>query len=327
MKKNSGITLIALVITIIILIILAGISISATLGANGIITRATQGKENYEIAANEEQQMLANLDISMNETSTPTLAEQTTSENYGDYIDYGIDLNDDGNKTNDWKIFYKEGDDVFIIAADYLLASKLPTTCGFGNIGSNLDGSYPYRAYWGGTGGSVPSSLQETSQNTLFKATLYPLNNNNINSKCISTLLNTDNWTSFVDSTKADYAIGSPTVEMWCASWNEKGYTTITPTASSSDSGYKINGNTYVDGLPTSDHLYFPQTEIKSNCYGYWLASPSAMGGGNLVYVRYSGRESDDGYSLNGNCVRPLVHLKSGITAVKNETSGVWNLQ
>ena len=326
MKKNSGITLIALVITIIILIILAGISISATLGANGIITRATQGKENYEIAANEEQQMLANLDISMNETSTPTLAEQTTSENYGDYIDYGIDLNDDGDTTNDWKIFYKEGNDVFIIAADYLLASKLPTTCGFGNIGdNNLD---PYTAYWGGTGGGVPTSLQETSQNTLFKATLYTLNSSYNSSKCVSTLLNTNNWTSFIDSTKADYAIGGPTVEMWCASWNEKGYTTITPTASDSDYGYMVNNSTSVDGLPTSDRLYFPYTESINNCLGYWLSSPSANYGESLISVRYDGSLNDSSsYDDISGCVRPLVHLKSGITAVKNETTRVWNLQ
>ena len=327
MKKNSGITLIALVITIIILIILAGISISATLGANGIITRATQGKENYEIAANEEQQMLANLDISMNETSTPTLAEQTTSENYGDYIDYGIDLNDDGNKTNDWKIFYKEGDDVFIIAADYLLASKLPIMCGFGNVENNVDSEYPYRARWSGTGGSVPTSLQETSQNTLFKATLYPLNNSNSNSRCVSTLLNTDNWTSFVDSTKADYAIGSPTVEMWCASWNEKGYTSITPTASSSDFGYKVNNDYYINSLSTNDKLYFPYTVYKNNCWGYWLASPSAINGSNLMNVRSIGSVNYFSYDNNSQCVRPLVHLKSGITAVKDEITGIWILQ
>ena len=35
--KNRGITLIALVITIVVLIILAGVTISLTLGENGII--------------------------------------------------------------------------------------------------------------------------------------------------------------------------------------------------------------------------------------------------------------------------------------------------
>lgn len=54
-KKNErGITLIALVITIIILIILAGISINLLLGENGIITRSKNAKEQHEYAAAKE---------------------------------------------------------------------------------------------------------------------------------------------------------------------------------------------------------------------------------------------------------------------------------
>lgn len=44
---NKGITLISLVITIIILIILAGVAINLSLGQNGIFNRAKQAKENY----------------------------------------------------------------------------------------------------------------------------------------------------------------------------------------------------------------------------------------------------------------------------------------
>ena len=50
MKRNKGITLIALVITIIVLLILAGITISAVTGDNGIIGNAGQAKEETEIA-------------------------------------------------------------------------------------------------------------------------------------------------------------------------------------------------------------------------------------------------------------------------------------
>ena len=41
-KQKKGITLIALVITIIVLLILAGISISMLAGDNGILKKATQ---------------------------------------------------------------------------------------------------------------------------------------------------------------------------------------------------------------------------------------------------------------------------------------------
>ena len=56
--NNKGITLVALVITIIILIILAGISISMLLGDNGIIERAKRAAANYTIAADEEHSLL-----------------------------------------------------------------------------------------------------------------------------------------------------------------------------------------------------------------------------------------------------------------------------
>ena len=61
MRKERGITLVSLVVTIIILIILAGVSINLTLGENGIITIAKQAKENTELAKIEEETMLNEL--------------------------------------------------------------------------------------------------------------------------------------------------------------------------------------------------------------------------------------------------------------------------
>ncbi len=55
MKNNKGITLVALVVTIIVLIILAGVSINLVLGDNGIITIAKKAKENTELAKTEEE--------------------------------------------------------------------------------------------------------------------------------------------------------------------------------------------------------------------------------------------------------------------------------
>ena len=44
LKGQKGITLVALVVTIIVLIILAGISISLLLGENGLLDRAKEAK-------------------------------------------------------------------------------------------------------------------------------------------------------------------------------------------------------------------------------------------------------------------------------------------
>ena len=52
--ENKGITLIALVITIIVLLILAGVSISMLTGDNGILTQAQRAKEMTEASSEEE---------------------------------------------------------------------------------------------------------------------------------------------------------------------------------------------------------------------------------------------------------------------------------
>ena len=54
-KQVQGITLIALVITIIVLLILAGVSIATLTGENGILTRANDAKENTEQATAREK--------------------------------------------------------------------------------------------------------------------------------------------------------------------------------------------------------------------------------------------------------------------------------
>ncbi len=54
-KSTNGITLVSLVVTIIVLIILAGISLNLTLGENGLFTMAKKAKENIELAQIEEQ--------------------------------------------------------------------------------------------------------------------------------------------------------------------------------------------------------------------------------------------------------------------------------
>lgn len=50
MKNNKGITLIALVITIIVLLILAGVAIAMLTGENSILTRSTDTRYAMEIA-------------------------------------------------------------------------------------------------------------------------------------------------------------------------------------------------------------------------------------------------------------------------------------
>ena len=57
-KMSAGITLIALVVTVIVLLILAGISVSMITGNNGIILNAVKVKEQTEVA-NEKELIVA----------------------------------------------------------------------------------------------------------------------------------------------------------------------------------------------------------------------------------------------------------------------------
>ncbi len=90
MERNGGITLVALVVTIVVLLILAGISLNLVLGQNGIISRAqdarnqtTEGQVNTEKAVNALTDEMEDL-ISENENSgnggNPG-GSQTTVEN------------------------------------------------------------------------------------------------------------------------------------------------------------------------------------------------------------------------------------------------------
>lgn len=67
LKGQKGITLVALVVTIIVLIILAGVSIALVLDDNGIATKAKEGAQNYAVAANEDAAQLSNVEAWANE--------------------------------------------------------------------------------------------------------------------------------------------------------------------------------------------------------------------------------------------------------------------
>ena len=60
--KNEGITLIALVVTIILILILTGVSISTLTGQNGLLNRAVDAKKSTEIAQIEEMVKIVTMD-------------------------------------------------------------------------------------------------------------------------------------------------------------------------------------------------------------------------------------------------------------------------
>ena len=63
--RNKGITLIALVVTVIILLILSGVTISAITGENGILKKAKLAKEISETSNEKESIELAFMSAKM----------------------------------------------------------------------------------------------------------------------------------------------------------------------------------------------------------------------------------------------------------------------
>ena len=70
-NNKKGITLIALIVTIIVLLILAGVSISMLSGENGIINQAKRAKNETENAARQEEEELAKIEAEKNGTGIP----------------------------------------------------------------------------------------------------------------------------------------------------------------------------------------------------------------------------------------------------------------
>ena len=229
------------------------------------------------------------------------------------------------NGQNDWRIFYSDGTHIFLITGDYINTADT-------NRISSATGmtTSSYSAYWASN--SVPA-FQTVDSTTLtrFKATEYTLQSGINNSKCVSTLLNDNNWSSYKDSgNKAEKAIGSPTVEMWMDSWNArypKSSDKIYRKASTSTSnpGYYVGTSQKPTSMSIdfqvmnkkdgySNKLYYPHTSEHNGTGGYWLASSSAGNSGWVLIVGAGGSVSADDYGRSYWGVRPVVSLNSGIT-------------
>ena len=83
-ESEKGITLIALVITIIVLLILAAVSIAMLTGENGILSKASTAKEKHLIAQYEEELNLCIMEMQTDELGTLTMSKLI--ENLPQYI-------------------------------------------------------------------------------------------------------------------------------------------------------------------------------------------------------------------------------------------------
>ena len=100
-NKQKGITLIALVVTIVVLIILASVSINMLVGENGIISMAQKARENTELAQIEEEKSLNTLHDILQTGGEIVVIDKTVEEMKTEriYVQGNTQIHDDkGNK-------------------------------------------------------------------------------------------------------------------------------------------------------------------------------------------------------------------------------------
>ena len=152
-RKEQGITLLALVITIVILLILAGITINAITGENGIIGNAGQAKEETEIANEKEivekatvQAMGNNKHGNIEESELQSELDKETKGGKTEVADVGDEFEVVFKESNRYYIVDKEGnvEGVFEIIED-----QYPGDITVGKDGETLSGSeeHPYEIW------------------------------------------------------------------------------------------------------------------------------------------------------------------------------------
>ena len=338
MKKNKGITLIALVITIIVLLILAGVTINAIMGNESAMEKAKQAKTENDkgneldliklavtdamVKSNDGQIKLNDLNESLNGLITanatgnsPWTVTGNTGIEYvitntglvevetvkiGDTVNYSTSLN--GITLDEWSVFYVDGNYTYIILNDYLPNSAV-------NITDVSKDSENYGDY----------VVWSDSRANLINAMTNPSN-------WSSLLTGTLNGTAIDYSSSQDTnikAMGSPTIDLYVNSWNKKYPSNMIYTAYSENvhnsgyDGYYVGDSenpttTYVV-KSISDSLYYPHDKEYAGCKGYWLASPSAYHGSMLLNVYYFRYVRTDEYRFTHCAFRPVICLPSSI--------------
>ena len=195
MKNNrqKGITLVALVVSIVVLLILAGVSLNLVLGNNGIVNKSKEAKKKYEEAQINEQSDLNNasdwIEEATKKTETPTVSNKVKP---GDYIAYTVPTQsytikatetgyssdqtfNTNTYTGKWQVLYNNDNGVEIISSDVVVNTlHLKGKKGYNNFVNILNTASNYYtnldyATRGRSVGSDPMSPGEVT--TLYKDT------------------------------------------------------------------------------------------------------------------------------------------------------------
>ena len=260
----------------------------------------------------------------LKEAEIKEYAKTAAEKVYEDTSYYGKSItNYEVNGVKDWKIFYSDGSNVYIIASDYVDVSKLPTTSAGHKPEKPTDSSYTKAAPFNNIINDYDGSSNITDERikALNKSYFDYLEKNNTvsknnNMKAVAYMLDTGIWSIFRNEEYAEYAIGGPTVEMLMASYS-KSHSVDYKAQATNSTGYEIskdggaNWVRYGVILSKSDSLYV--LPISNGANAMWLASPSADYAYGVMYVDYGGGVGAGDHFTTNFGFRPLVCLKSDI--------------
>ena len=129
--QEKGITLIALVVTIIILLILAGVTLNMALSDNGLFSKTKDAAEKYKQAQSDEEDLILKYEyemaklqgeISGTETVGEYAMEKEIKEKYEQDIEIGDTVNydpnvDEGKYDGTWKVLGIEDGKILLISS------------------------------------------------------------------------------------------------------------------------------------------------------------------------------------------------------------------
>lgn len=303
-KDVQGITLIALVVTVIVLLSLAGIALNLTIGQNGIFSRAEIAANTWRNAETNEQLAMNMIANWINGVTTTTSTFDANTLTIGDAINFdkygwkvsNYNVQTDDMKTNVWRLFYQDDNYTYLITDECL-------------------GIYKPSDYYTGAynnGADVSKIGQKLNPMLLKNENFFISSNMSENLLATAWLTDTNKWAKFANS-DAVFAIGSPTIELFVKSFNA---TASKNKANQIILGVGTSGYTESENqLETSYNMGIYNEETSS----FWLSSPEndfdfdITKNCRLMYVSMYGYFSSYYANRDKYAVRPIVCIPTTV--------------
>lgn len=241
-----------------------------------------------------------------------------TNTYYGQLVE---NYNVDG--VDAWRIFYADDNNIYLIADDFVSSKNIPNSANNVINVNNTDYSvtfmkvqYDYE--------NINSIDKEFASKWLSEYVKSGNDKSESGIKSVAYLLDKNIWKTFANN-YAEYAIGAPTIEMFCASYKDthpdKYIEYIVE-----DDGYKIKWSdeekytiAHVAGLIEDEYNSIYTKTDHSKAYSTWIASPSTSTA-RLMESSYGGIVSAYKFYLEDNTgIRPIVCLKSDVQLEKQD--------